>query len=107
MIKLKKFNFDTIKRLWGYIKKNNKARILLVAICIVINTIAIVAGSLYLQVLIDDYIGPLARMENPDYGTLIKPILTMTGIYLVRNYNNFYLYKSYGKNISRYVKMYT
>lgn len=54
-------DFNTIKRLWHYIKQGNKAKIILVISCIIINTIAVVAGSLYLQVLIDNYITPLIR----------------------------------------------
>ncbi len=91
-----RFNFDTIKRLWRYIKQNNKAKIALASICIILNTISTVAGSLYLQTLIDDYITPLIGTENPNYLSLLTPVLTMISIYAVRNYHNIYIYKSNG-----------
>lgn len=100
----KRFDLKTIKRLLGYIIKGNKLNVALVCICIIISTIAVVAGSLYLQVLIDNYITPLIGIENPNLGTLIKPILTMIGIYALRNNNNIYIHKSHGKNIARYTK---
>ncbi len=78
-----KFDKNTIKRLFGYIKSENKARLILVILCIIINTVAVVAGSLYLQVLIDDYIAPLIGTENPDFGSLIAPVSIMITIYAV------------------------
>ena len=84
------FSLDTIKRLFRYMKQNNRLRLALVLICITINTIAVVAGSLYLQTLIDKYISPLIGTVNPEYGLLLKPIMTMIGIYVVRNCNYIY-----------------
>lgn len=95
------FDLNTIKRLFGYIKKNNRIRLAVVAITIIINTISTVAGSLYLTVLIDNYIEPLIGTANPEYSTLIHPILVMIAIYLVRYCNNIYLHKSSSKYIRR------
>ena len=102
-----KFDKGTIKRLFGYIKKGNKLRLLIVAFCIIANTIATVAGSLYLQTLIDKYIVPLIGVPNPNYMTLITPVTVMIGIYAVRCYNNLFLYKIYGKNFARNIKNYS
>lgn len=78
-----KFDLNTIKRLFEYIKKGNKGKLVLVIICIIINTIAIVAGSLYLEVLIDKYVEPLIGSKDASYFTLIRPIGIMIGIYLI------------------------
>lgn len=104
MNKEKRFDFGTIKRLFGYIVKGNKLSLVVVCICIIVNTIAVVAGSLYLQVLIDDYIAPLIGVNNPDLGTLTIPIMTMIGIYALRNTNNIHIHKSNGENITRHSK---
>ncbi len=102
-----KFDKGTIKRLFNYVKQGNKLRLLIVAICIVVNTIATVAGSLYLQTLIDKYIVPLIGTTNPNYMTLITPVTVMIGIYTVRSYNNIFLHKIYGKNITRNIEDYS
>ena len=84
------FNLKTVKRLLGYMSQGNKLRIAVVLICITINTIAVVAGSMYLQTLIDKYIAPLIGSDLAAYTTLIKPVMTMIGIYIVRNSNSIY-----------------
>lgn len=76
-----KVDVNTVKRLWNYIKQGNKGKIAIVIICIIINTIAIVAASLYLQILIDNYIAPLIGMQNVGLTSLIKPISIMIAIY--------------------------
>lgn len=84
------FNFGTVKRLLHYMAQGNKLRIALVLVCITINTIAVVAGSMYLQTLIDKYIAPLIGSDLVAYTALIKPVMTMIGIYIVRNSNSIY-----------------
>lgn len=66
MSKSPKLDIDisTVKRFWNYIKQGNKGKIALVIVCIIINTIGVVAGSLYLEVLIDDYITPMIRTSK-------------------------------------------
>ena len=48
----------TLKRLLSYVLKNYKKQFIFVFVCIIISSIASVAGSLFLQTLIDDYITP-------------------------------------------------
>ena len=73
----------TIKRLLSYITKNYKKQFAIVFICIIISSVASVAGSLFLQILIDDYISPLLDMENPVFTGLLKAIGTMAIIYVL------------------------
>ncbi len=73
----------TVKRLLGYITKGYKKQLVLVIICIILSSIAGVAGSLFLKTLIDDYITPLLSMENPVFTGLLKAIAIMILIYLV------------------------
>lgn len=74
---------STIKRLLSYITKNYKKQFIIVFICIIISSIASVAGSLFLQILIDDYISPLLEMENPVFTELLKAIGVMAIIYVL------------------------
>ncbi len=72
----------TIKRALGYVKGANRVRFVLVLVCIAVNAIVGVRGSLFLQTLIDDYIAPLAAQPNPVFTGLLKAIGTMGCIYL-------------------------
>ena len=57
-----KNNKKTIARLMTYITKEYKLRFLIVLICIFISSLSNVSGSLFIQILIDDYITPLLLM---------------------------------------------
>jgi ATP-binding cassette subfamily B protein len=72
----------TIKRLFSYIQKQYKIRFIIVLISILLSTGAGVAGSLFLEILIDDYITPLLTVANPVFTGLWKAILIMTGIFM-------------------------
>ena len=73
----------TVKRLLGYITRGYKKQLVLVIICIILSSIAGVAGSLFLKTLIDDYITPLLSIQNPAFTGLLKAIGIMILIYLV------------------------
>lgn len=79
----KKLDINTIKRILKYITANYKGLFIIVLITIFINTIANTAGSLYLEVLVDDYIVPLIGVENPVYTEFIKAIGVMVIIYAI------------------------
>lgn len=77
-----KVNKDVVKRLMSYIG-HYKLRFIAVLICIVINALAMVSCSLYLQTLIDSYITPLLQAATPDFAPLFRSILVMGCIYAV------------------------
>lgn len=72
----------TMNRLLSYLKEY-KLRFTVVLICILISAVAGVAGSLFLQVVIDDYITPLLKTASPDFAGLFHAVLTMAAIYLI------------------------
>ena len=78
-----KLDFKILKRILGYVFRKYKITFAIVVICLILSTVSSVAGNLYLQTLIDDYIIPLMQTENPVYDSLIKAIITMIGIYSV------------------------
>lgn len=59
-----------IKRLMGIILKNYTPHCIIVLICIFGSAFANVRGTLFMQILIDDYILPLINKPNPDFGPL-------------------------------------
>lgn len=76
-----KIDFKVFARVMKYLTKNYKIRLFFVIISLLLSTASSVAGNLYLQTLIDDYIVPLVGVENPVYTSLMKAIVTMISIY--------------------------
>ena len=98
-----KLNWGTAKRLFGYIAGENKALFAVVLVCIFLSTIANVAGSLFLQILIDQYIEPLLLEASPVFNGLVRAILTMAGIYVIGVCSTF-LYNWFMAGISQGVQ---
>ena len=83
---LPKFNqidMRVVKRLLSYIFKDYKWEFLLVVICIIFSSLASVSSSLFLEILIDDYIEPMIGIENPVWTGLLKVMGIMGIIYMV------------------------
>ncbi len=70
------------KRLLGYVWKGHKGQLIAVLICILVSAITGVAGSLFTQRLIDDYITPLLLSPSPVFTGLLQAILMMAVVYL-------------------------
>lgn len=77
-----KFNPNTLKRLLGYLG-NYKGKVILVVVCILLNALASVMSSLFIQRLIDDYITPLLLQAAPVFDGLFRAIVQMAVIYVV------------------------
>lgn len=80
--KARKFSKETVSRLMKYATQTYKLRFAMVLVFILFSAAANVAGSLFLQVLIDSYITPLLGVENPVFTGLLQAIGIMGGIYL-------------------------
>lgn len=63
-----------LKRLMGMLMKHYGVVIIIVAICIIINVLANVQGTMFMQRLIDDYITPLLKSETKNYTPLLHAI---------------------------------
>lgn len=63
-----------LKRLMGMLMKHYGAAVIIVAICIIINVLANVQGTMFMQRLIDDYITPLLKSETKNYTPLLHAI---------------------------------
>ena len=83
---LPKFNQidkKVLKRLLSYIFKDFKKEFILIIICIIFSSLASVSSSLFLEILIDDYIEPMIGVENPVWTGLFKVMGVMAIIYFV------------------------
>ena len=58
----------------GMLMKHYGVAIIIVAICIIINVLANVQGTMFMQRLIDDYITPLLKSETKNYTPLLHAI---------------------------------
>ena len=78
-----------MKRLMGMLMKYYGPAIIFVGVCIVVNVLANVQGTMFMQRLIDDYITPIMQSETKDYGPLLHAILRVAcfyGIGIVASY---------------------
>ncbi len=92
---------EIMKRLISYVFKSYKYHCLLVMILIIINSVTSVMGTMFMKSLIDLYILPFLKQENPDMSILLRAILKMGGIYLIGIfcvwlYNKIMIYVSQG-----------
>ena len=78
----KRGDYKTLKRLLSYIGRY-KALLTVVVICILVSAVASVASSVFIQILIDDYIAPLLLMDEPVYTGLLKALCIMGVVYLI------------------------
>ena len=73
----------TMKRLLSYISDGYKYQFAFVLVCIILSSLAGVAGSLFMQKLIDNYIEPMLVLGGtPNFTPLLKAIGIMIAIYL-------------------------
>jgi len=73
----------TMKRLFSYITGRYKLQFFFVLVCIIISAVAGVSSSIFIRILIDDYITPMLSQTNPVFSGLAKAICLMAGIYVV------------------------
>lgn len=69
------------KRLMAYIFQSYKYHLIFVAVCILISVLANVQGTLFMQTLIDEFILPLIKAENPDFTDLLSQITRVAIFY--------------------------
>lgn len=69
-------------RLLTYVTRDYKPRLAAVLICIAVSALSSVAGALFLETLIDDYIAPLLLEASPVFTGLLKALLWMAVLYL-------------------------
>ena len=69
------------KRLMAYIFQSYKYHLIFVAVCILISVLANVQGTLFMQTLIDEFILPLIKSENPDFTDLLAQITRVALFY--------------------------
>ena len=77
------YSAATVHRLMAYIAGHAKGIFALSCLCVLVSTVANVSGSMFMQVLVDQYISPLLLEEHPVFTGLARVLLTMAAIYLI------------------------
>lgn len=70
-------------RLMGFIFKKYLPACIIVVICIFVSVLANVQGTMFTKNLIDDYIVPLLKTGNPDYGPLLAAMGRVAVFYCI------------------------
>jgi ATP-binding cassette subfamily B protein len=74
---------QVLKNIFGYVMKYYKVQVIIVLIGIIVSVLANLQGTMFMKSLIDDYIVPLMKAENPDFSILMKAIIRVAGFYLI------------------------
>ena len=90
-----------MKRLLSYVLKAYKVHVVVVLVCILVSVLANVQGTLFTKTLIDQYILPLLKADQPDFHPLAMAILRVAGFYAIGvaatyAYNRIMIYVSQG-----------
>ena len=73
---------STVWRLFRFIFKNWKFRLIVVLVCIVVSSLATLASSLFTKTLIDDCITPMLSSASPSYSPLAKALVKLAAVLL-------------------------
>lgn len=92
---------NNIFRLLKMIFKEYWIHCIIVLVCILLTALATVQGTLFMQVLIDDYILPLMGNPNPDFAPLFNALLKVAAFFLLGiisafTYNRIMVYVTQG-----------
>lgn len=82
-------NFQVLGRLLRYVLKHYKFSCLVVLVFIILSSVANVSVSLFIRVLIDDYITPLSQSPSPDFSSLLRVLLQMLCVFGMGVFANF------------------
>ncbi len=72
-----------LKRIFSMIFEKYSIHVIVVLICVFLNTYASIQGTLFTKTLIDDYIAPMLLKSSPDFAPLLSAIIRIAIIYLL------------------------
>ncbi|MBR6465523.1 MAG: ABC transporter ATP-binding protein [Bacteroidales bacterium] len=78
-----KLKLSTVARLFGLILKNNKWKIAIVLLCILVSTLATLASTLFTKTLLDDYVVPMIGQASPDYSPLAIALVKLAAVLII------------------------
>lgn len=91
---------ELLKRLMSYVFAGYKMHFVVVIVCILLASLMTLRGTWFLQSLIDDYIIPLTKAKEPDFGPLATALLSLAMTYSIGIVAS-YIYNRIMVNISQ------
>ena len=67
----------TLLRMFSFVWHHYKWQMLIVLVCVLVASLTSLVSSLFTKTLIDDYIVPLTRVDNPEYASLAQTLFTL------------------------------
>ncbi|MBO6223664.1 MAG: ABC transporter ATP-binding protein [Bacteroidales bacterium] len=78
-----KLKLSTVARLFRLILKDNKWRIAVVLLCILVSTLATLASTLFTKTLLDDYVVPMIGQAAPDFSPLAVALVKLAVVLVI------------------------
>ena len=78
-----KLKLSTVARLFKLILKDNKWKIAIVLLCILVSTLATLASTLFTKTLLDDYVVPMIGQAAPDYSPLAVALVKLAAVLII------------------------
>ena len=72
-----------LKRVLGMVFEKYWLHMIIVIVCVFVNTFASIQGTLFTKTLIDDYIAPMLKQASPDFAPLLSAIIRVAIIYAI------------------------
>ncbi|MCR5486696.1 MAG: ABC transporter ATP-binding protein/permease [Lachnospiraceae bacterium] len=72
-----------LSRVMRFVLRDYAPHVIVVGICILVNVLSQVQGTLFIRSLIDDYILPMAKSRDHDFGPLFTAMSRVAAIYLL------------------------
>lgn len=79
---MSKGSIKVLGRAMKFMLKSYKFSFIIVVICILIQAITTLAGMLFIQSLVDDYISPMVKSGSNDYAPLARELVKLVCIYI-------------------------
>ena len=103
----KRTSMSTLKRLLSYITKKHKFKFMIVLFCILISSLTTVVSSLFIKVVIDDYISPMLSTGVENFTGLLSTIGIMAiifGVGIISTYTYNFLMVIISEDILREIR---
>jgi len=82
-------NYRDLGRIIGYVFKNYPIQLIISVVGIIINSLAVVQGTIFMRTLIDGYIIPLMNQESPNFTPLLYAILRVAALFSIGGTGSF------------------
>ncbi len=80
-MKGEKPDFKVLKRIFSFINKKHRFLMLIVAVCILLSSVANIFSSVFIGQVIDDFITPMLKNGSTDFAPLLSKLLSLACVF--------------------------